>query len=148
MRTGAVVALVLAFALTLSRLSAQTANTQIKKVPIQYTDPTSGKGMFMEYCAVCHGADGKGNGPAVPALRTPPPDLTLLSKSHGGKFPTMDVIGMIRGDTAMPPAHGSKDMPMWGPLFSSLGHGGANGKAVVLMRMKNITDYIESLQAK
>src|ERR1700692_3421848 len=66
----------------------QTQNTQkvIKNVPIQSTSPVSGKDMYTAYCAVCHGTDGKGGGPAASALKTPPSDLTLLSKNNGGKY--------------------------------------------------------------
>jgi mono/diheme cytochrome c family protein len=147
MRIAVLVALAFSFSFTFVRLTAQT-DTEIKKVPIQYTDPTSGKEMFMSYCAVCHGVDGKGNGAAVTALKTPPPDLTLLSKSHGGKFPTMHVMSIIRGDTAMPPAHRSKDMPMWGPPFSSLGDSASSERVSVHQRIMNLTEYIKSLQAK
>ncbi len=36
--------------------------TKIEKTPVKSTSPTSGKQMYQEYCAVCHGKDGKGNG--------------------------------------------------------------------------------------
>src|SRR5713101_3052138 len=54
------------------------------------------------YCAVCHGTDGKGGGPAATALKVPPTDLTLLSKNNGGKYPALKVTGAIHGDSAFP----------------------------------------------
>lgn len=39
----------------------------VKHISISKTSSTSGKEMFNTYCAVCHGLDGKGNGPATPA---------------------------------------------------------------------------------
>lgn len=59
---------------------------EIKKVPITRTPAESGSAMFSEYCAVCHGKDAKGSGPAAPALRVAPPDLTTLAKKNNGEF--------------------------------------------------------------
>ncbi|MGA2457115.1 MAG: c-type cytochrome, partial [Terriglobales bacterium] len=75
----------------------QTEKT-IKHVPIQSTSPVSGKDMYTAYCAVCHGTDGKGGGPAASALKVPPNDLTLLSKNNGGKYPSMKVSSSIRNE--------------------------------------------------
>jgi len=116
----------------------------IKHVPIKATSPVSGKEMYMTYCAVCHGTDGKGGGPAASALKVPPTDLTLLSKNNGGKYPTMKVTSSIHGESALP-AHGSKEMPVWGTLFWKMS-GGHEGE--VQQRVVNLTQYIETLQAK
>jgi len=58
----------------------------IKQVPIANTPSSSGKDMFDTYCAVCHGKDAKGNGPAANAMKTPPADLTTLAKGNGGSI--------------------------------------------------------------
>jgi len=116
----------------------------IKHVPVQSTSPVSGKDMYTAYCAVCHGTDGKGNGPAASALKVPPTDLTLLSKNNGGKYPSLKVSSAIHGEGAVP-AHGSKDMPVWGPLFWNMS-GGHEGE--VQQRVANLTKYIETLQVK
>jgi len=116
----------------------------IKHVPMKATSPVSGKEMYTAYCAVCHGTDGKGAGPAASALKVPPTDLTVLSKNNGGKYPAMKVTATIRGE-ATTPAHGSKDMPVWGPLFWNIS-GGHEGE--VQQRVANLSKYIESLQAK
>ena len=116
----------------------------IKHVPIKATSPVSGNDMYTAYCAVCHGADGKGGGPAASALKVPPTDLTLLSKNNGGKYPALKVSSSIRGESALP-AHGSKDMPIWGHLFWSMSSG---HESEVQQRVANLTKYIESLQAK
>lgn len=125
----------------------QTANPSaktIKHVPIASTSPVSGKDMFKAYCAVCHGEDGKGNGPAASALKTSPSDLTQLGKNNGGKFPALKVESTIRGEGGFP-AHGSKEMPVWGPLFWNLSGG---HESEVQQRVSNLTKYIESIQAK
>ncbi|MGC2173157.1 MAG: c-type cytochrome [Candidatus Sulfotelmatobacter sp.] len=122
----------------------QTRTTTIQHVTIKPTSPASGKGMYMSYCAVCHGTDGKGGGPAASALKTPPADLTMLSKNNGGKYPAFKVASTIRGTSDLP-AHGSKEMPVWGPLFWSVSGG---HESEVQQRMANLTHYVESLQAK
>jgi mono/diheme cytochrome c family protein len=50
-------------------------------------NPVEGGEIFRYYCAACHGADGRGHGPASVALKHAVPDLTLLSQKNGGKFP-------------------------------------------------------------
>ena len=116
----------------------------IQHVPIKSTSPVPGKEMYTTYCAVCHGTDGKGGGPAASALKIPPADLTMLSKNNGGKYPALKVTSTIQGESVHP-AHGSKEMPMWGALFWGMS-GGHEGE--VQQRVANLTHYIESLQAK
>lgn len=118
--------------------------TTIKHVPVKSTSPASGKEMFTSYCAVCHGKDGKGDGPAASALKTQPADLTMLSKNAGGKFPAMKISSAIRGDSNVS-AHGTKDMPIWGTIFREMSQG---RDAEVQQRISNLTKYVESLQQK
>lgn len=122
----------------------QSSTPTIKHVAAPYTTPSSGKEMFNAYCASCHGKDGKGDGPAAPALKMPTTNLTTLAAKNGGTFPAAHVAAVIQGD-AMTPAHGSKDMPVWGPIFMSIaGH----SQAEVQLRIRNLTNYLESLQGK
>lgn len=116
---------------------------KIRKVPAQSTPASSGTRMFGEYCASCHGLDGKGGGPAAAALKVAPPDLTLLARENGGKYPDLVVLNTIQDGTGS--AHGSKDMPVWGPIFHSLS---PNGNPAVQQRITNLTTYIETLQVK
>ena len=37
---------------------------------------TDGEELYRNYCAVCHGAEGRGDGPAASSFDPPPPDLT------------------------------------------------------------------------
>jgi mono/diheme cytochrome c family protein len=123
---------------------ADQSKPVIQHVPITSTSPSSGKEMFKAYCAVCHGTDGKGNGPAASALKTAPADLTQLSKKNGGTYPALKVTSAIRGTTDLP-AHGSKEMPVWGELFWSMSRG---HEGQVQQRVANLTQYIETLQEK
>jgi mono/diheme cytochrome c family protein len=123
-------------------LSAQDA-PKISKVGAVPTSPASGKEMFHAYCASCHGADGKGDGPAAHALKKSPTDLTLLAQKSGGKFPSMRVMSSIKDGAQT--EHGSKDMPIWGPILSSVS---SDNPGVVDQRVGNLVGYIQSIQAK
>jgi len=117
----------------------------LKPVPIKYVDPSSGKDMYVAYCASCHGMDGMGHGPAATALKTPPTDLTVLARKNKGTYPGSDVYEIIVSSrTTLIPAHGSAEMPVWGPLFASMSSGSReNG---VAMRAGNINDYVKGMQ--
>jgi mono/diheme cytochrome c family protein len=123
---------------------AQT-NTQIKEVPMQETSPASGKQMYATYCAVCHGVDGRGNGPAAAALKVQPTNLAQLSKENGGKFPGAHIYTVLQfgADTA---AHGTKDMPVWGPALRSLDRGSPAPDMEEHQRIANLTNYLKTLQ--
>ncbi len=123
---------------------AQT-NTQIKKVPITRTSPASGKQMYNAYCASCHGLDGKGGGPAAPALKDPPTDLTTLSRDNGGKFPEDHIYTVLKFGVDAP-AHGNAEMPVWGPALRSLSGGSALAGSIEQQRIVNLTNYLRSLQ--
>ena len=99
--------------------------------------------MFHCYCAPCHGANDKGNGPAAGSLKNPPANLTQLTKKNSGKFPADHVTTVLRNGVSG--AHGSSDMPVWGPLFSQVsGH----DDALVQMRISNLVHYLETIQEK
>jgi mono/diheme cytochrome c family protein len=118
--------------------------SQANKVQTEMPDVASGKQTYREYCASCHGEDGKGMGPAASALKTPPSDLTTLAKRHAGKFPEEYVSEILRLGLPIR-AHGSSDMPVWGPIF------GARDKfneVAVRRRIKNLCAYLASLQEK
>lgn len=133
---------VAAFGLTLG--AQEQPSKTIRQVPAKPTSAASGKEMYNSYCAVCHGTEGKGNGPAADALKTPPADLTALSKDNGGKYPALKVSAAIRGDTNVP-AHGNREMPVWGRVFESISGG---HESEIVQRIANLNHYVESLQAK
>jgi mono/diheme cytochrome c family protein len=104
----------------------------------------TGQQMYAFYCAACHGADAKGHGPAAAMLITPPPDLTTLSKRHLGKFPREYVNSILEFGPGVP-AHGSSDMPTWGPIFR---YYDKQNERVVQQRIKRLCDYLASLQVR
>jgi mono/diheme cytochrome c family protein len=124
--------------------AAPAQSTTIKHIAITDTPSNSGQEMYHSYCAVCHGTDAKGNGPAASALKTVPTDLTTLAQKNGGKYPAAHVAAVIRGQALMP-SHGTADMPIWGPLFSSISQG---HEAQVQQRIANLVSYLESQQTK
>jgi mono/diheme cytochrome c family protein len=116
----------------------------VKQTPIKQTSATSGKEMFTQYCAPCHGAGGKGDGPAASSMKAAPTDLTQLTKTHDGKFPANHLAAVLKFGSG-PGAHGSKEMPVWGPLFQSLDK---YHDTAVQQRISNLVEYIETLQVK
>jgi mono/diheme cytochrome c family protein len=118
--------------------------TSSKKAAPQGKTTPSGKTLFMQHCASCHGDDAKGAGPAALALKKQPPDLTTLAKRNHGKFPYNEVSKTIGGDVEVP-AHGSREMPTWGPLFLALTD--LNTREAERLTT-TLTEYIKSLQVK
>ncbi|HLJ77166.1 MAG TPA: cytochrome c [Acidobacteriaceae bacterium] len=123
---------------------AQTG-TQIKTVPVKQTSPASGKQMYETYCAVCHGMDGRGTGPAAVALKDAPTNLVQLAKQNGGNFPDAHVYAVLQFGVENS-AHGSKDMPVWGPALRSLNEGTPTSSMLEHQRIANLTNYLKSLQ--
>lgn len=99
----------------------------------------TGVAFFREYCAVCNGPSGRGNGPAAPAFKQRPPDLTHLATRYKG-FPGQAGKALILGDKMPQPAHGSREMPIWGPTFRE------SQDAATLLR--KLIAHLESLQEK
>ena len=115
-----------------------------RKNPPLIMKSVAGRDLFEFYCAACHGRDGKGAGPAAKALRVLPPDLTALATRNGGMFPSAHVEALVTGDRDMPSAHGSREMPVWGPIFRGLDPNDRLNR----VRIRNIVEYLASIQAK
>jgi mono/diheme cytochrome c family protein len=139
------------FALTvfagLAAVTMGVAQQSTVTLPVGKTAPNDGKQMFVNYCAPCHGADGKGNGPQVSALVQRPVDLTVLAKNNGGKFPASHVTAVLNFGAKDAAAHGTRDMPVWGPILGSMGQPEDN-RTTQALRVKNLEAYIESIQVK
>jgi mono/diheme cytochrome c family protein len=115
------------------------AQPKIETAPIKPTPASDAQGMFFNYCAVCHGGTGVGDGPAASALTKAPADLTRISARNGGQYPEIKVKRYIEGLDQVA-AHGSRDMPMWGDLFRGLNRDTAQ------IRIQALSDYIKTLQ--
>lgn len=119
------------------------SKTNAQKSDAQLIHSLEGTDLYRAYCAACHGPEAHGDGPAAPALKTKPPDLTLIGKRHGGVFPADRVSQIISGEDT-PIAHGSREMPIWGPVFHQVEADQDWGN----VRLRNLTNYLESIQKK
>jgi mono/diheme cytochrome c family protein len=137
--------LLIAAAVTLPVLMgyADQSNPKVT-IPIQRTAPTSGKQMFTNYCAPCHGTDARGRGPVAPALKMQPADLTVLSKNNRGKFPDAHIVTVLENGANVP-SHGSAEMPVWGPILAKMNVTNPQDR---LLRISNLSRYLDTLQVK
>ena len=121
------------------------AQTTGPRMPPLTIPSLAGRDLFEFYCATCHGRDGSGHGPVAAALKVPPPDLTRLARDNGGAFPHERVAALLTQEQrVLAPAHGTSDMPVWGPVFRGLDP----SATLVKVRIDNVVDYIASLQTR
>lgn len=138
-RRGPMVVLVLLVSMVVSSF-AQIKNQ--RRPPIRSVD---GASIFQNWCAACHGPDARGKGPVSKTLKREVPDLTRLSLRNDGAFPAIQVQTIIMfGADDLLPAHGSKEMPIWGPIFHEIEFDQDLG----YVRLENVTKYLESIQRK
>ena len=88
------------------------AQARAKQAPSISIDSLAGRDSFERYCASCHGTAGHGDGPVASELRARPVS-----------------------------AHGTSEMPVWGPMFRMFESDGR-----VRERIENLLTYLESLQ--
>jgi mono/diheme cytochrome c family protein len=128
---------------------ALTVGAAQKKAPEtaperQVLDSFKGPELFMAYCATCHGRDAKGGGPMAASLRIAPTDLTRIAARNGGKFPFLQVQRIISGEQQPPSTHGTREMPVWGPIFSEVSWDQDLGR----VRIYSLAMYLETIQVK
>lgn len=110
-------------------------------------DPIRGEAFYMNYCVACHGIEARGEGPMTPILMIRPTDLTRLSATNDGVFPTFRVIARIDGRDPLV-AHGSP-MPVYGDFFEGRGVTLRAPEGPPIMTSQPIADlvaWIEGLQ--
>jgi mono/diheme cytochrome c family protein len=104
-------------------------------------ESVAGRDSFELYCSLCHGRTGRGDGPVAPALKAKPTDLSRLTQRNAGVFPGERVRAFVTGTGRPVAAHGTTEMPIWGPLF-----GAFESDVRVRERIANLVTHIESLQ--
>ena len=110
--------------------------------------PQLGRDHYEAKCAVCHGADGKGNGPVANMLTQKPSDLTMMSKNNDGVFPFWTAYEIIDGRKGVG-AHGTREMPVWGKELYQAGRGGSQGistETIVRGQIMELLIYLRSIQ--
>ena len=119
------------------------ASGQIREEPPLVIESTYGADLYQFYCATCHGATGQG-ATLRSSRMAPPPDLTRLTRQHGGVYPRDRVRDTITFGSKAPaaPAHGTADMPVWGTIFRGLEPSDTH----VAIRIENLVRFIETLQ--
>jgi len=110
---------------------------------VRLIDSVDGPALYTAYCAVCHGTDARGGGPMSASFKLPPPDLTRIAFRNGGIYPASRVERIIAGEEQIPGGHGTRTMPVWGPIFSQIAWDQDLGR----MRIHNLAIYIGRLQA-
>jgi len=144
MRMQSTVGLTLALSIG-AAWSASFAQTTGTRNPPLVIESVAGSDLFAFYCASCHGRNGGGDGPVARSLKLPPPDLRLLARHNRGEFPRSRVEAFVtHGAGASSPAHGTSEMPVWGPVFRGLG----DTEALSKVRVANLAKYLESIQQK
>ncbi len=105
----------------------------------------TGKELYKEYCASCHGVEGRGNGPVASSLKGEVPDLTRIAANHGGTFPADQVRTIIDGRTTLPP-HGTRDMPVRGWAFRATGANDPQNEYRAQGLIGLLVDYLSTIQ--
>ncbi len=116
----------------------------LQTAPAPLIDSMDGSALYRAYCATCHGLDAKGVGPMTKWLNITSPDLTRITARNGGKFPLMRVQRIIFGEESTTQGHGTREMPVWGPVFSVVGRDQDLGR----MRAYNVAKYLEGIQKR
>jgi len=106
----------------------------------------SGGQLYQRFCAACHGMQAHGDGPVANSFKVPPPDLTLIAKRHGGKFPAADVRRTIDGRSKVV-SHGESNMPVWGEDFTYAEGSTPEARQRAESIISRLVDYLASIQA-
>jgi len=105
----------------------------------------AGRQEFNTYCVPCHGESAKGDGVAAAALKDPPADLTLIAARRGGKFDAVEIAEIIDGREKMP-AHGNREMPIWGDHLGEDAADVSDEESLVQGRVALLVAYLETIQ--
>jgi len=111
----------------------------------------AGRAEYINACAGCHGASGKGDGPLAGLLNIHTPDLTTLAANNDGAFPFEYTLWMVDGRKIIR-AHG-EDMPVWGDRYMASARSmeassetPESRELIVRGRVLSLVYYLESIQ--
>ena len=101
---------------------------------------------YQNYCAVCHGENGRGHGIMAKFLTVQTSDLTQLAKKNAGRFPFWQVYRTIDGREEIR-GHGTRDMPVWGARFRADAKGDdAGSRSQIAGRILSLVFYLQHIQ--
>jgi mono/diheme cytochrome c family protein len=117
-------------------------------LPAVAQDAATGRQLYVDFCAVCHGDAGRGDGTMAEVLTVQPTDLTTLAAD--GRFPVLRVAEQIDGRRALL-AHGG-DMPIFGRWFEGDGADvamtGPGGQPILMSRpIADLIAYLQGIQS-
>jgi mono/diheme cytochrome c family protein len=117
------------------------AQAPVEGTPPLLTPSLAGKDSFDLYCAPCHGVGARGDGPVAAALKARPSNLTELARRNSGGYPRERVRDFVTGAGRTLAAHGTTEMPIWGPLFRAF-----ESDVRARVRVEALVDYLGTLQ--
>jgi mono/diheme cytochrome c family protein len=105
----------------------------------------SGEELFGRFCASCHGAGARGDGPVSRSLNVVVPDLTTIARRYGD-FPAGAIRDVIDGRGIDRRAHGTREMPVWGYEFWIEEGGDVNAQRAVREAITKLVEYLREVQ--
>ena len=79
------------------------------------------------------------------ALLKRPANLTAIAARRGGAFPTGEIARFIDGRFDLP-AHGSREMPVWGQRFAADVPEAGIGESIARGNIASLVEYLKSIQ--
>lgn len=119
----------------------------VASCPAEELSGYTGAQLYQRFCASCHGTRGLGDGPVASSIKSMVPDLTQITRRHGGIFPSDQLRRIIDGRAVQPP-HGTREMPVWGYEFRRAGASDVPGPQSADQLVDRLVDYLRSLQSK
>ena len=133
---------------------AQNAST-IPTGTYRQISSVDGKDLYIEFCARCHGMEGKGDGPRAKELTRPVADLTRIASRNEGTFnrsvverfisgedrPGMSRLDLKTGNVVISDSRGDSPMPVFHFLFRKMWP-----DHPVQIRIGSIVRFLERLQ--
>ena len=105
----------------------------------------TGAGLYARFCASCHGAQGRGDGPVAATLKVEVPELTRLTRA-GKPFPAERVRRIVDGREILA-AHGARRKPVWGSEFATATASEPDAGAVqAAAQIDRLVEFLRALQ--
>jgi len=105
-------------ALTLIVVSVPEATAD--PLDVKPPDAYEGRRLYVSYCQLCHGTDGRGDGPLAKAMKISPADLNTTVRSRSDTILTKIITGEGRQTITGRDRHNllSEAMPEWKDVFT------------------------------